>query len=102
MKRLIQSLAWYSKIFEGIEFYKKYAAVCGFDSHIGSKPKDRGRRTHTVIWKYVVRNRQGFKNVAKGNPPEISHAPVVSPVCTAFFILLLIILPVEQVTGNLN
>ncbi|CAH9101377.1 unnamed protein product [Cuscuta europaea] len=58
---------------DGIEFYKQYAACCGFDSRIGSQTKDRRPRTDTIVWKYVVCNRAGFKNIAKVNPPETSH-----------------------------
>ncbi|CAH9128483.1 unnamed protein product [Cuscuta epithymum] len=65
---------------DGIEFYKQYAGACGFDSRIGSQTKDRWPRTDTIVWKYVVCNRAGFKNVAKLKPLESSHSPVFSVV----------------------
>lgn len=45
---------------DGIEFYKKYARIVGFDTRLSSARKVGG----TLIWRYVVCNREGEKNVA--------------------------------------
>ncbi|CAH9095215.1 unnamed protein product [Cuscuta epithymum] len=65
---------------DGIEFYRQYAGACGFDSRIGSQTKECRPRTNTVVWKYVVCNRVGFKNPAKSKLVEASHGPVFSAV----------------------
>ncbi|CAH9112357.1 unnamed protein product [Cuscuta europaea] len=43
-------------------FYDQIAPVCGFDSRKSSQQK---ARDDVIVWKYMVCNRQGFKNVSK-------------------------------------
>ncbi|KAL3617424.1 hypothetical protein CASFOL_037745 [Castilleja foliolosa] len=46
---------------DGIDFYRNYAAICGFDARKGSQ---RRAPDNTLVWKYVYCNREGEKNVS--------------------------------------
>ncbi|KAL3643749.1 hypothetical protein CASFOL_014564 [Castilleja foliolosa] len=46
---------------DGIDFYRNYAAICGFDARKGSQ---KSASDNTIIWKYVYCNREGDKNVS--------------------------------------
>lgn len=45
---------------DGIEFYKNYARIVGFDTRLSSAKKVGG----TLIWRYVVCSREGEKHAA--------------------------------------
>ncbi|CAH9054178.1 unnamed protein product [Cuscuta epithymum] len=46
---------------DGMRFYEQYAKVCGFESR---KSSQKRARDGVIVWKHMVCNRQGFKNVS--------------------------------------
>ncbi|CAH9112161.1 unnamed protein product [Cuscuta epithymum] len=53
----------FNNLHEAKVFYDHYASVCGFETRIfsSSKAPDGG----VIVWRYLVCNREGFKNVSK-------------------------------------
>ncbi|CAH9117587.1 unnamed protein product, partial [Cuscuta europaea] len=45
-----------------MHFYEQYASICGFES---CKSSQHRARDGIIVWKHMVCNRQGFKNVSK-------------------------------------
>ncbi|KAL3641559.1 hypothetical protein CASFOL_012374 [Castilleja foliolosa] len=51
---------------DGIEFYRRYGAICGFDVRLGTQRKDRYGR---ITLKYVYCHREGEKHSVAKKPP---------------------------------
>ncbi|KAH6763391.1 hypothetical protein C2S52_020824 [Perilla frutescens var. hirtella] len=60
MKPLVGMM--FKNLSDGIEFYKVYAARCGFDIQLGTAKK---HKDGTITLRYVYCNKQGSKNSAK-------------------------------------
>ncbi|CAH9082794.1 unnamed protein product, partial [Cuscuta europaea] len=52
----------FNNLHDGMSFYDQYAKICGFESRKSSQKRARGG---VILWKHMVCNRQGFKNVSK-------------------------------------
>ncbi|KAH6824189.1 hypothetical protein C2S53_011700 [Perilla frutescens var. hirtella] len=60
----------FKNISDGIEFYRAYAAHCGFDIRLGSRKKSNDS---TVTWRYLVCNREGAKNASMSPDGDIDY-----------------------------
>ncbi|XP_019179036.1 PREDICTED: protein FAR1-RELATED SEQUENCE 5-like [Ipomoea nil] len=60
----------FKRLEDGIEFYKKYAALVGFDVR---RSGDRKNKVGKVLHKYLVCSREGFKQVAYLEKRETSE-----------------------------
>ncbi|CAH9115244.1 unnamed protein product [Cuscuta europaea] len=52
----------FNNLNDGMRFYDQYASICGFESRKSSQHR---ARDGVIVWKHMVCNRQGFKNVTK-------------------------------------
>ncbi|GER52124.1 FAR1-related protein [Striga asiatica] len=59
----------FRELHEAVNFYKTYALNVGFDVRHSTLAKSRD---HTVIWKYLVCSREGYKKRAVISP--MAHA----------------------------
>ncbi|CAH9080202.1 unnamed protein product, partial [Cuscuta europaea] len=53
---------FFNNLREAKVFYDDYASVCGFETRIFSSSK---APDGVIVWRYLVCNREGFKNVSK-------------------------------------
>ncbi|CAH9074566.1 unnamed protein product [Cuscuta europaea] len=68
---------------EAIAFYKKYASVCGFAIRLGSQSK---ARDGTILLKYVVCNREGFKNDSNSSKNDCNASFIQSSNDNSYFV----------------
>ncbi|KAH6808347.1 hypothetical protein C2S51_029455 [Perilla frutescens var. frutescens] len=61
----------FKNISDGIEFYRAYAARCGFDIRLSSRKKSNDG---TVTWRYLVCNREVSKNASMSPDGDIDYA----------------------------
>ncbi|CAH9126185.1 unnamed protein product [Cuscuta epithymum] len=59
----------FTNVAVGFQFYKQYATLCGFDIR---KSTSRKSSDGVCVWKYILCNREGFKNLPKPTNLESS------------------------------
>ncbi|GER29065.1 FAR1-related protein [Striga asiatica] len=59
---------------EAVEFYQLYASTVGFDARHSTLVKSRD---NTVLWKYLVCSREGYKQRAKTGQPVLNDNRVL-------------------------
>ncbi|KAL3651828.1 hypothetical protein CASFOL_004830 [Castilleja foliolosa] len=59
----------------GIDFYRKYATTCGFDTRLGTTVKKDG----VFLWRYVTCNKEGEKYIPVAKEGENSFENLESP-----------------------
>ncbi|CAH9124610.1 unnamed protein product [Cuscuta epithymum] len=59
----------FTNVAAGVQFYKQYATLCGFDIR---KSTSRKSSDGACVWKYILCNREGFKNLPKPSNIESS------------------------------